>query len=140
MPKASHHVSCITDDPQGVRDFLTGVVGLELHMQFDISGEDISRSADWPENEGTQIVLYGRPPAGIVEVIAIPESLRGRVAPRIWLVCFATAEIDTIVERTRRAGWQPSALDHTDNANGLTTSIVEVGGIAWEFVAFGARR
>lgn len=136
MPSASHHVACVTDDPEAVHAFLTDVVGLEVHLTFSVAGEDLTRTAGWPESDGAEVTMYGRPPAGIVEVIAIPEALRGRVAPRLWLVSFATADITSFVDRARAIGLDPSAPVPTRGDVDITTSIVDVGGVTWEFVAF----
>ena len=136
MPSASHHVACVTDDPDAVHTFLTEVVGLEEHLRFTVSGADLTRTAGWPENDGAAVTMYGRPPAGIVEVIAIPEALRGRVEPRIWLVSFATVAIASFVDRARGMGLDPTAPVPTRGDVDITTSTVDVGGITWEFVSF----
>lgn len=136
MPSASHHVACVTDDPDAVHRFLTEVVGLEVHLRFSVSGADLSRSAGWPESDGAEVTMYGRPPAGIVEVIAIPEALRGRVEPRLWLVSFATSDVVSFVARARDRGLSPSEPAPTRGDVDITTSIVDVGGITWEFVSF----
>ena len=136
MPSASHHVACVTDDPDAVHAFLTEVVGLEVHLRFTVSGDDLTRNAGWPESDGAAVTMYGRPPAGIVEVIAIPEALRGRVEPKLWLVSFATAEVASFVERARGLGLDPTPPNPTRGEVDITTSIVDVGGITWEFVSF----
>jgi hypothetical protein len=136
MPTASHHVACVTDDPDAVGVFLTEVVGLPVHLRFRVSGDDLTRTAGWPANDGADVTMYGRPPAGIVEVIAIPEALRGRVTPRLWLVSFATADVTSFVDRARARGLDPSEPVPTRGDVDITTSIVDVGGLTWEFVSF----
>lgn len=136
MPSASHHVACITDDADAVHTFLTEVVGLPVHLRFSVSGADLTRTAGWPESGGAAVTMYGRPPAGIVEVIAIPDELRGRVAPRLWLVSFGTAEVGSFVARARALGLDPSPPTPTRGEVDITTSTVDVGGITWEFVSF----
>lgn len=136
MPSASHHVACITDDPDAVHRFLTEVVGLPVHLTFTVSGTDLARTAGWPESDGAAVTMYGRPPAGIVEVIAIPEALRGQVEPRLWLVSFATADVRSFVEKARHIGLSPSDPAPTRGDVDITTSIVDVGGVTWEFVSF----
>jgi len=136
MPSASHHVACITDDAAAVHTFLTEVVGLDVHLRFSVSGADLTRTAGWPASAGAAVTMYGRPPAGIVEVIAIPEALRGQVAPRLWLVSFATADVRSFVEKARDLGLSPSDPAPTRGDVDITTAIVDVGGVTWEFVAF----
>jgi hypothetical protein len=138
MANSSHHVACITDDPEAVHAFLTEVVGLPVHLEFTTSGADMSTSAGWPENPGASVTMYGVPPAGIVEVIAIPEELRGQVRPRVWLVSFATNDLAGRVEAARQQGLEPSEpMVSTSRDVDLTASLLEVGGICWEFVTFG---
>jgi catechol 2,3-dioxygenase-like lactoylglutathione lyase family enzyme len=137
VPASSHHVACITDDPEAVHEFLTGVVGLEVHLEFRVSGEQLSETAGWPPSGGTTVRMFGRPPAGIVEVIAVPPELRGVVPSRIWLVSFATADVVPFVERARRQGLAPTDPSVTTGDVDLTTAFVDVGGITWEFVRFG---
>jgi catechol 2,3-dioxygenase-like lactoylglutathione lyase family enzyme len=137
MPAASHHVAVLTDDPEAIHRFLTEVVGLAVHLEFTVPGEDLVRSAGWPPNEGASVVMYGTPPAGIVEVIAIPASLRDRIAPRIWLASFATKDLDDRVALARRLGFAASDPFATTGEVALRASMVEVGGISWELVGFG---
>ena len=139
MAASSHHVACITDDPEAVDAFLTEVVGLEVHLKFRTSGVDMSRTAGWPESGGADITMYGKPPAVIVEVIAIPEELLGRVRPRIWLVSFATTDIAARIEASRQQGLDATeAIGPPDGGVDVSVSMVEVGGISWEFVNFGS--
>ena len=137
MAASSHHVACVTDDPEAVHTFLTEVVGLDVHLEFRTSGEAMTQSAGWPQSAGADVKMYGAPPAGIVEVIAIPDDLRGRVSPKIWLVSFATPDLTTRIETSRRLGFD--ATDATRVTTGevdISVSMVDVGGIAWEMVAF----
>ena len=138
MPSASHHVACLTDDPDAVHRFLTEVVGLPVHLEFTVSGDDLTRTAGWPPNDGAAVTMYGRPPAGIVEVIAIPEALRGEIEPRLWLVSFATSDVRSFVEKARGIGLSPTDPEPTRGDVDITTSIVDVGGVTWEFVSFDA--
>ena len=136
MPSSSHHVALLTDDPAAIHRFLTEVVGLAVHLEFRVSGEDMARTAGWPPDEGASVTMYGTPPAGIVEVITIPESLRGRITPRVWLVSFATRDVDARVDAARRLGFAAGDPITTTGDVALTASMVDVGGITWELVAF----
>jgi hypothetical protein len=139
MATSSHHVACVTDDPEAVHTFLTEVVGLPVHLEFTTSGADISASAGWPENTGAHVTMYGTPPTGIVEVIAIPDELRGLVRPHIWLVSFATSDLAGRVAAARRHGLDASEpTASTSDDVDVCVSLVEVGGICWEFANFGS--
>ena len=137
MASSSHHVACITDDTEAVHIFLTEVIGLGAHLEFKTSGEAMTQSAGWPQSDGADVRMYGRPPAGIVEVIAIPDELRGRVSPKIWLISFAAVDLAASIEQSRRLGF--AAPDPTHIKTGeidISVSTVAVGGIDWEMVAF----
>ena len=74
MPANSHHVALCTDDPAAVHRFLTEVVGLQVYLEFFVPGENLTKTAGWPENDGAAVVMYGESPGGLVEVIAIPDE------------------------------------------------------------------
>jgi catechol 2,3-dioxygenase-like lactoylglutathione lyase family enzyme len=136
MPTKSHHVACFTDDPAAVHAYLTEVLGLPVHLRFSIPGEDLESTAGWPPNGGTEAVMYGSGAAGLVEVIAIPEELRGSVSAGVWLVSFATPDIDGVVSATRARGLSASEPYRTAGEVQLTASFATVGGIAFELVRF----
>jgi len=137
MASSSHHVACTTDDPEAVHAFLTEVIGLDAHLDFRTSGEAMTQSAGWPPSDGADVRMYGKPPAGIVEVIAIPDELRGQVSAKIWLVSFATPNLITSVEEARRLGFPATDPTHVDTGEiDISVSMVDVGGICWEMVAF----
>ena len=138
MATSSHHVACITDDPEAVHAFLTEVVGLPVHLEFTTSGGDMTASAGWPESNGAAVTMYGTPPTGIVEVIAIPRELRGRVAAGAWLVSFATRDLAARINAARRLGLDASEPMSSETADiDVTVSTVTVGGICWELAHFG---
>ena len=137
MPSSSHHVACITDDAAAVHTFLTEVIGLDVHLEFRTSGEAMTQSAGWPPSGGADVRMYGKPPAGIVEVIAIPDELRGRVSPKIWLVSFAAANLAASIEESRRLGFPATGPTPVKTGEiDISVSMVDVGGISWEMVAF----
>ena len=136
MPTKSHHVACVTDDPAAVHAFLTEVVGLPEHLRFRIPGADLETTAGWPPNDGTVAVLYGTQPAGLVEVVAIPEELRGVVAPGMWLVSFAAPDLEARVAAARAQGVEVTDPYRTVGEVDLTAAFATVGGIGFELVRF----
>jgi catechol 2,3-dioxygenase-like lactoylglutathione lyase family enzyme len=136
MPSRSHHVACATDDPDRVHEFLTEVVGMPEHLRFRVAGEALTATGGWPPSDGADVVMYGTAPAGIVEVIAIPDELRGRVAPGIWLVSFATSDVDAAVAAARARGFEASDPYAVTGDVSLTASFATVGGIPFELVRF----
>lgn len=136
MPSRSHHVACVTDDPARVHEYLTEVVGMPEHLRFHASGETLTATAGWPPSDGADIVMYGTAPGGIVEIIAIPDSLRGTVVPGIWLVSFATADVHAAVDAARARGFDASDPYAVTGDVPLTASFATVGGIPFELVRF----
>lgn len=136
MPSRSHHVACTTDDPAAVEAFLTDVVGLPVYLRFWIPGENLERTAGWPPNEGTDAVLYGDPPGGLVEVIAVPEALRGRVPVGLWLVSFATADLEAMRDAAKAGGVVTTEPFTTTGEVRLDASFTTVGGVPFELVRF----
>lgn len=137
MPRASHHVTCVTDDPEAVDRFLTAVVGLEVLVEFRSPGDAMTRALGWPASDGAAVKMYGKPPAGLVEVIAIPAELRGRVEPGISLISFAAPDLGHQLDHARRAGFDPDEpIPLKDGDVDIDLATVRVGGIVWEFVSF----
>ena len=137
MPANSHHVALCTDDPAAVHRFLTEVVGLQVYLEFFVPGENLTKTAGWPENDGAAVVMYGESPGGLVEVIAIPDELRGVVEPRIWLVSFAVGDLEQRLDAARRLGVDaPDPMDTTGQQVELRASMMDVGGVTWELVRF----
>lgn len=136
MPSRSHHVACTTDDPAAVEAFLTEVIGLSVYLRFRIPGENLERTAGWPPNGGTDAVLYGEPPGGLVEVIAVPDELRGRVPVGLWLVSFATADLEALLGTARAGGVEMTEPFTTTGEVRLDASFGVVGGIPFELVRF----
>jgi catechol 2,3-dioxygenase-like lactoylglutathione lyase family enzyme len=137
MPSKSHHVACFTDDPDAVHAYLTEVLGLPEQLRFRIPGDDLVATAGWPPSSGTDAVMYGTQPAGLVEVIAIPEELRGVVRPGPWLVSFAAPDLDVRVAAARAQGLGHSDPYTTVGEVRLAASFTTVGGIPFELVRFG---
>jgi catechol 2,3-dioxygenase-like lactoylglutathione lyase family enzyme len=136
MPSKSHHVACFTDDPDAVHAYLTEVLGMPEHLRFHIPGDDLVATAGWPPNGGTEAVMYGTQPAGLVEVIAIPEELRAVVRPGPWLVSFAAPDIDARIDAARGQGLEHTEPYRTVGDVRLTASFTTVGGIPFELVRF----
>lgn len=136
MPTSSHHTSCITDDPEAVELFLTSVVGLKFLMEFDIPGHECSLANGWPENGGAHVKMFGKPPSGIVEVIAIPMELQGHVQSGISLVSFAERDVKRRLDYALELGFENGGLIKIQGDVSITVGMLNVGGITWELVSF----
>jgi catechol 2,3-dioxygenase-like lactoylglutathione lyase family enzyme len=135
MASRSHHVACVTDDPEAVVAFLQDIVGLEVTGRLVAPGDATTAILGWPENDGAEGWMLGQGPGGLVEVIRIPDELRDRVTPGFALISFATPDIEGIVERCREHGVAVAEPVHTPSL-GLTGTVATVGGLAFELLRF----
>lgn len=139
MPNRSHHVACVTDEPEAVVEFLTEVLGLELTGRLRAPGDATSTILDWPENDGAEGWMLGTGSGGLVEVIRIPEELRGRVQPTFALISFATPDLEARVDQCRGRGIEVTDPIRTKGDGlDLSGSVARVGGLAFELLRFEA--
>lgn len=139
MPSRSHHIACVTDDPEAVIEFLTKVLGLELTGELRAPGDATSTILGWPENDGAQGWMLGRGQGGLVEVIRIPDELRGQVEPRFALISFATPDLEDRVQECRNRGIDVSEPIRTKGEGmDLSGAVATVGGLAFELLRFEA--
>lgn len=139
MPSRSHHIACVTDDPDAVIAFLTEVLGLELTGELRAPGDATSTILGWPENDGARGWMLGRGQGGLVEVIEIPDDLRGKVQPRFALISFATPDLEERVARCRERGIEVTDPIRTKGQGlDLSGSVATVGGLAFELLRFEA--
>jgi len=131
----SHHIACVTDDRDGVVQFLTDVIGLEVTGELHAPGDSTSAILGWPENDGADGTMLGRGPGGLVEVIAIPDELRGTVEPGFAVISFAMPDLEDRVEACRTRGIAVSDVIHTESL-GLSGAVAHVGGLGFELLRF----
>ena len=137
MPKRSHHIACVTDDPEAVIAFLTEVLDLELTGELRAPGDATSAILGWPENDGARGWMLGRGHGGLVEVIAIPDELRGKVEPQFALISFATPDLEERVARCRERGIPVTDPIRTKGEGlDLSGSVATIGGLAFELLRF----
>jgi catechol 2,3-dioxygenase-like lactoylglutathione lyase family enzyme len=133
----SHHVVLYSHEPDSTVRFFTEVVGLEVFKRFHVPGPALARTLGWPDSGGATAWLLGRPPAGMVEVLGVPESLRDQVRPGIALLSFAVRDLDAAVSRLRERlipVGDPVRLAGDDLD--LTAVTCEVDGLPVEFLQF----
>ena len=138
MPSRLFHVVLLTDEIDEVARFLTEVVGLTDPRWFPNDAEQSSRVFGWPvvEAPGRRVVI-GQPP-GMVELVEIPEALRGEVRPGVAFLAFATPDVEGYAERAALAGFDVGTVDTVAGAGEPSTLVpVTVGGLPWEFMRFG---
>jgi catechol 2,3-dioxygenase-like lactoylglutathione lyase family enzyme len=139
MPSRLFHVVLFTDEIDETTRFLTDVVGLSDPRWFDNDAEQSTRVFGWPhvEEPGRRVVLGQAP--GMVELVEIPEELRGTVQPGVAFLAFATPDVEGYAGRAAAAGFAAGPVQTVDGAGEPSTlAPVMVGGLPWEFMRFGS--
>jgi catechol 2,3-dioxygenase-like lactoylglutathione lyase family enzyme len=133
MPKRLFHVVLLTDELEETVRFLSEVVGMGEPQWHDQPGEANAIVFGWPaEGTDTKRVVLGEGP-GLIEVVGIPEPMRGTVEPGAAFLAFATPDPDGLGEAARAAGFEPG---ERYEMLGATLVPITVGGLPFEFVRF----
>jgi catechol 2,3-dioxygenase-like lactoylglutathione lyase family enzyme len=138
MPRGIFHAVVLTDDLDASVRFLSEVCGIAPVERYVPQPDQLAETFGWPVDTGTtEAAVIGQGP-GMLEVIAIPASLRSTVTPGVALLAVATGDVDGKAEAARAAGFQPSPTRTADGAGGakITMAPVTVGGVGYELVRF----
>jgi catechol 2,3-dioxygenase-like lactoylglutathione lyase family enzyme len=139
VPKGIFHAVVATDDLDASLRFLVDVCGIGPVRRYSTPGSALSSVLGWPpgEYEATAAIV-GQPP-GMLDVVEVPASLRGAVAPGVQLLAVATPDVTGRVAAAREAGFSPLEPRTVIDADGaqMTTAPVVVGGVGYELVRFG---
>lgn len=142
MPRSMFHTIVLTDDLEGVITFLHEVVGMEPVRRF---GDEVGSRTQaeqvfgWPADAVTIDGAVIGSGTGMIEVLAIPESLRHVEKPRVAFMTFATPEVERYADRARDAGFEVGPIVSGDGVvSTFTLSQVSVGGLDFEFIRFGS--
>jgi catechol 2,3-dioxygenase-like lactoylglutathione lyase family enzyme len=139
MPKSLSHVVVFTDDLDAVVRFLTDVAKVPSVNPYDVQPEDLHALFGWPvENGPAKGAFVGEGP-GSIDVLEIPEPLRGEVRPGVRLLAVVNRDAAAAGEAAAAAGYDVRGPFRTTAATGQGMSLVEVtaGGIPFELVQFG---
>ena len=141
MASGIHHVSCFSED-ESVATFLQQVVGLGVFDRFHAPSDVAATMFSWPEgNPGAEGARFGAGPNGLVEVISIPDDLKGTVAPGLGFATFTVKDLDARLDQCRRLGFQvgPVGGFNPKEDIGLAAAMVVVGGVRFELVTYERR-
>ena len=123
----------LTDRIDDAARFLVEVAGLGEPRWATSSGELAARLFAWPSvPEDARRAVFGSAP-GLVELVEIPESLRGRVAPGVGFVGFATPDVESRAASSAAAGFPPAEPLH---AEGTVAVPIAAGGLPFAFLCF----
>ena len=139
MPKAITHAVVLTDDFEGSIKFLNEVCGLAPVSRYSPAPTDLAASLGWPaEAEPTEAAIVGEGP-GSLDLVGIPPSLRGSVAPGVALLAVPTGDVAGKAEQARAAGFAVEEARTVEGVGGLriTMAPAVVGGVGYELIRFG---
>jgi len=140
MPRALSHVVVLTDDLDTTLRFLTDVARVTpLSPVTAGAPEDYALVFGWPlEQAATRSAFVGEG-AGMLEVVEIPEPLRGAVATGARLLAVANRDAASAAETATAAGFDVRGPLAVTSAGQHGATIVEVvaGGVPFELIQFG---
>jgi catechol 2,3-dioxygenase-like lactoylglutathione lyase family enzyme len=139
MPTALSHVVVLTDDLDAVLRFLTDVAKLRPVAHYETVPGDVHALFGWPLEHGTARGAFVGEGPGSVDVLEIPEALRGSVAPGVRLLAVANRDATAARDAAAGAGFAARGPFTATTATGGTMATTEVvaGGVAFELVQFG---
>ena len=138
MPKRLFQLVLFTEDIDESVRFLVDVIGMGEPRWLDSPGSGNAQVFGWPEDSDTRRVVLGEGP-GMIELVQIPESLRGTVAPGVGMVAFATPDVEGYAERATAAGFPMAGPITVSGPDGPTTlADVVLGGLQYELIRFGS--
>ncbi|HZQ88247.1 MAG TPA: VOC family protein [Acidimicrobiales bacterium] len=139
MPKGIFHAVVATDDLDASLRFLVDVCGIGPVRRYSTPARALSSVLGWPPGDYVATAaIVGQPP-GMLDIVEVPEPLRGTVAPGVQLLAIATPDVAGRVAAAQEAGFSPLEPRTVVDADGaqMTTSPVTVGGVGYELVRFG---
>jgi len=127
---ALQHAICVTDDEDAVAAALRAVLALPT--------EAGAGALSWePGSPALIATLLGARSAGTIEVVRLPDELRGRLTPGTTAVSFAVDDLEDRIAACRAAGLDVSVTPHHPaGAGDVSYAVVAVAGLEFELVRF----
>ncbi|MDQ1517527.1 MAG: hypothetical protein QOE80_3357 [Actinomycetota bacterium] len=124
------HAICVTDDEAAVGVALRAVLGLP---QGTGAGA-LSWTAGSPAPIGT---ILGPGSAGTIEIVRLPDELRGILTPSTTAISFAVDDLEARVTACRAAGLEVTVVPHHPaGAGSVSYALVAVSGLEFELARF----
>jgi hypothetical protein len=139
MPRALSHTVVFTDDLDEAVRLCTEVANLSPVGPYDVAAEIAERLFGWTGLVGpVRATFVGESPGGL-DLIEIPEHLRGDVAPGLRLLAVVNRDATAAAERAAEAGFAVRGPLPSTTMHGGPMALTEVlaGGLAFELVQFG---
>jgi hypothetical protein len=103
MPARLSHVVVLTDDLESHSRFLVDVVGMVAADDFTIAEAQMADVFGWEGVGTTRARMHGEGP-GSVELVEIPEQLRGEVPSSIGFLTFLTRDATSAAQKASTVG------------------------------------
>lgn len=126
--RTMQHAICVTDDQDGVAAALRAVLGLPPG----------AGALTWETGSPALIsTILGPGSAGTIEIVRLPDELRGRLVPATTAITFAVDDLEARVTACQAAGLGVSVASHPPaGAGDLSYAVVTVAGLDFELVHF----
>ncbi|MCD9625677.1 hypothetical protein [Rhabdothermincola salaria] len=139
MPKSLSHVVVFTEDLEEVVGFCVEVARISTVSRYEIPEENVGQLFGWSGLAAPARAAFIGEGPGSLDVIEIPEHLRGDVSPGMRLLAVVNRDIDRAGAEAAEAGHVVRGPFQVTAATGAPMSLVEVtaGGLPFELVQFG---
>jgi catechol 2,3-dioxygenase-like lactoylglutathione lyase family enzyme len=139
VPSSLSHVVVLTDDLDALLRFLDEVARVRGVNRYETQPEDTHAIFGWPLEHGRARGAFVGEGPGAVDVLEIPEALRGTVTPGVRLLAIVNRDAAAAGQEAAARGFAVRGPFHTTAATGAPMAMVEVGvgGVAFELVQFG---
>lgn len=129
----------LTDDLDAVLRFASDVAKLRPITHYETVPEEINTLFGWPIEHGKTTGAFVGEGAGSLDVLQIPEALRGTVQPGVRLLAVVNRDAAAAAQAAADAGYSTRGPFRATTATGgdMTMSEVVAGGVAFELVQFG---
>src|SRR6476469_7995042 len=132
MPKQLHHVSMRSHSAPRLIAFLTEVVGMEVQFSLRVPGEVLEKTLGWPPSDGAEVTMVGGGDAGLIEVLDVPEHLRGIAPEGLAALSFLTDDFDRAQRSAREYSNDVTVFD--TGTPGVELFFCTMGGVPIEFM------
>ena len=112
--------------------FLTDVVGMDVHNSFRVPGEVLQTTLGWPPSDGADVTILGTGVAGLVEVLDVPGHLREFAPEGLAALSFLTDDYDNVKDKAQTFANDVTVLDTM--IPGVDLFFCTMGGVPMEFM------
>ncbi len=132
MPDTLHHVVMRSHSAKNFIAFLTDVVGMAVQFEIRVPGEVLEKTLGWPPSDGADVTMLGSGDSGLIEVLDVPEHLRGVAPEGLAALSFLTDDFTGAKDRARAFADDVTQFDA--GGSGVELFFCTMGGVPVEFM------